>query len=84
MRGPEILGKYIGQSEQGVRDLFNRAAAVAPCILFFDEFDALAPVRGSDGTGVTDRVVNQLLTFLDGVESRGADFRSVTYDLMSE
>jgi peroxin-1 len=51
-----------------VRELFARAAASAPSILFFDELDALAPRRGSDHTGVTDRVVNQLLTFLDGVE----------------
>jgi peroxin-1 len=51
-----------------VRELFARASAVAPSILFLDELDALAPRRGSDHTGVTDRVVNQLLTFLDGVE----------------
>ena len=43
--------------------------AAAPCILFFDEFDSIAPKRGSDNAGVTDRVVNQMLTFLDGVES---------------
>jgi peroxin-1 len=71
VKGPEILNKYIGQSEQGVRDLFARANAAAPCIIFFDEFEAAAPRRGSEGTGVKDRVVNQLLTFLDGVESRG-------------
>ena len=46
----------------------RRAAAAAPCVLFFDEFDAIAPQRGHDSTGVTDRVVNQLLTELDGVE----------------
>lgn len=46
----------------------RRAAAAAPCVLFFDEFDAIAPRRGHDSTGVTDRVVNQLLTELDGVE----------------
>jgi len=70
VKGPELLGKYIGASEQAVRDLFARGAAAAPCIVFFDEFDAVAPRRGNDSTGVTDRVVNQLLTFLDGVESR--------------
>ncbi len=48
--------------------LSRRAAAAAPCVLFFDEFDAIAPQRGHDSTGVTDRVVNQLLTELDGVE----------------
>lgn len=68
IKGPELLSKYIGASEQGVRDVFQRAQAAKPCILFFDEFDALAPRRGHDSTGVTDRVVNQLLTELDGVE----------------
>ncbi|CAL8296525.1 unnamed protein product [Lota lota] len=68
IKGPELLSKYIGASEQGVRDVFQRAQAAAPCILFFDEFDSLAPRRGHDSTGVTDRVVNQLLTQLDGVE----------------
>lgn len=51
-----------------MRDVFQRAAAAAPAVLFFDEFDAIAPQRGHDNTGVTDRVVNQLLTELDGVE----------------
>ncbi|XP_038050975.1 peroxisome biogenesis factor 1-like isoform X2 [Patiria miniata] len=68
IKGPELLSKYIGASEQAVRDLFNRAQSARPCILFFDEFDSLAPRRGHDSTGVTDRVVNQLLTQLDGVE----------------
>ena len=68
IKGPELLSKYIGASEANVRDLFQRAQAVKPCILFFDEFDSLAPKRGHDSTGVTDRVVNQLLTQLDGVE----------------
>ena len=67
-KGPEVLDKFIGASEAKVRALFQRAAAVAPSILFLDEMDALAPRRGSDHTGVTDRVVNQILTFLDGVE----------------
>jgi peroxin-1 len=71
-RGPELLDRYIGGSEAKVRDLFSRAFLAAPCILFLDEFDALAPKRGSDSTGVTDRVVNQLLTFLDGVEDMSA------------
>ncbi|XP_043923611.1 peroxisome biogenesis factor 1 [Protopterus annectens] len=68
IKGPELLSKYIGASEQAVRDVFTRAQAARPCILFFDEFDSLAPRRGHDNTGVTDRVVNQLLTQLDGVE----------------
>uniref|UniRef100_A0A669R4J0 Peroxisomal ATPase PEX1 n=1 Tax=Phasianus colchicus TaxID=9054 RepID=A0A669R4J0_PHACC len=68
VKGPELLSKYIGASEQAVRDIFNRAQAAKPCIVFFDEFDSIAPRRGHDNTGVTDRVVNQLLTQLDGVE----------------
>eukprot|EP00026_Physarum_polycephalum_P000498 Phypoly_transcript_00499.p1 GENE.Phypoly_transcript_00499~~Phypoly_transcript_00499.p1 ORF type:complete len:1191 (-),score=146.73 Phypoly_transcript_00499:406-3978(-) len=68
VKGPELLNKYIGASEQGVRDLFARAASAAPCVVFFDEFESLAPRRGHDSTGVTDRIVNQLLTQLDGVE----------------
>ncbi|XP_050398132.1 peroxisomal ATPase PEX1 [Patella vulgata] len=68
IKGPEVLSKYIGASEQAVRDLFVRAQSAKPCILFFDEFDSMAPRRGHDNTGVTDRVVNQLLTQLDGVE----------------
>ncbi|CAR29261.1 ZYRO0G04510p [Zygosaccharomyces rouxii] len=68
VKGPEILDKYIGASEQNVRELFERAQSVKPCILFFDEFDSIAPKRGHDSTGVTDRIVNQLLTQMDGVE----------------
>ena len=75
VKGPEMLDKYIGASEAKVRQLFQNACAASPCILFFDDFDALAPKRGSDNTGVTDRVVNQLLTLLDGVESFGDDIR---------
>lgn len=68
VKGPEILNKYIGASEKSIRDLFDRAEAAKPCILFFDEFDSIAPKRGHDSTGVTDRVVNQLLTQMDGAE----------------
>ncbi|KAJ1925215.1 Peroxisome biosynthesis protein pex1, partial [Tieghemiomyces parasiticus] len=68
VKGPEILNKYIGASEQAVRDLFKRASAARPCVLFFDELDAVAPRRGHDNTGVTDRVVNQFLTEMDGAE----------------
>ncbi|PVZ99826.1 hypothetical protein BB558_004138 [Smittium angustum] len=68
VKGPELLNKYIGQSEQSVRDLFSRAKAAKPCVLFFDEFDSIAPRRGHDNTGVTDRVVNQFLTEMDGAE----------------
>eukprot|EP00871_Galdieria_phlegrea_P001311 jgi/Galph1/2180/GphlegSOOS_G846.1 len=68
VKGPELLNKYIGASEAAVRDCFRRAASLAPCILFFDEFESLAPQRGNDSTGVSDRVVNSLLAELDGVE----------------
>ena len=70
IKGPELLSKYIGESEQGVRELFARARHAAPCVIFLDEIDALAPKRGFDGRSpVTDRVVSQLLTELDGVEA---------------
>jgi peroxin-1 len=68
VKGPELFSKYIGESEAGVRSLFNRARAAAPCVVFLDELDAIAPKRGSDSAGAADRVVNQLLTELDGVD----------------
>ena len=69
VRGPELLDKYIGSSEKAVRSLFERAKSIGrPCLIFFDEFESLGARRGQDTTGVTDRVVNQLLTFLDGAE----------------
>lgn len=65
-----MLNKYIGASEKAVRELFERARSSGkPCIIFFDEFEALAPRRGKDNTGVTDRVVNQLLTLIDGADA---------------
>lgn len=69
IRGPELLSKYYGESEASLRELFRRAEAAAPCALFFDEFDSLAPKRGGTDGGVTDRMVNQFLTLLDGVDS---------------
>ncbi|KAJ4483721.1 P-loop containing nucleoside triphosphate hydrolase protein [Lentinula aciculospora] len=68
IKGPEILNKYIGASEKTVRDIFERASSAKPCVLFFDEFDSIVPKRGHDSTGVTDRVVNQMLTQMDGAE----------------
>lgn len=68
VKGPELMGKYVGQSEAEVRRVFERATACSPCVLLFDEFDALAPNRGGWDAGVTDRVVNTLLTCMDGVE----------------
>ena len=68
VKGPEILDKYIGASEAAIRDVFKRAEVASPCLVFFDEFESVGGKRGKDTTGVGDRVVNQLLTFLDGVE----------------
>lgn len=69
VKGAELLSKYVGESEQAVREVFKKAKQVAPCIVFFDEIDALAPPRReSDGTRVSERVVSQLLTEMDGVE----------------
>lgn len=61
--------------------IFFRAIQARPCVLFFDEFDALAPRRGHDSTGVTDRVVNQLLTALDGVDTPGSGGKHLIYYL---
>ncbi|GAA4916076.1 transitional endoplasmic reticulum ATPase [Stackebrandtia albiflava] len=70
VKGAELLSKWVGESESGVRDLFRRARQAAPTLVFFDELDALAPVRGQDSSGGTsDRVVAALLTELDGIES---------------
>jgi ribosome biogenesis ATPase len=60
IKGPELLNKYVGESERAVRQLFSRARAAAPCVLFFDEMDALAPRRGSDTNQSAERVVNQV------------------------
>ncbi|CAF0986589.1 unnamed protein product [Brachionus calyciflorus] len=70
VKGPELLDMYVGQSEQNVRNLFEKARVNSPCILFFDELDSLAPVRGraGDSGGVMDRVVSQLLTEIDGLD----------------
>ncbi|KAI6191380.1 Peroxin-1 [Aphelenchoides bicaudatus] len=69
VKGPELLSKYIGASEENVRKTFERARQSKPSLIIFDEFDSLVPKRGHDNTGVTDRVVNQFLTELDGVDS---------------
>jgi len=69
IKGPELLSKWVGESEKGVRETFRRARQAAPCIIFFDEIDAIAPQRGSDANShVTERVISQLLTELDGLE----------------
>ncbi len=70
IKGPEVLSKWVGESERAIRVIFRRARQAAPCIIFFDEIDAIAPKRGLriDTSGVTDRIVNQLLTEMDGIE----------------
>jgi len=70
IKGPEVLSKWVGESEKAVRELFKKARQVAPTIVFLDELDAIAPKRGTyAGSHVTDSVVNQLLTSIDGLES---------------
>src|SRR3989475_1842356 len=70
IKGPEVMSKWVGESEKAVRMIFKKAKQVAPCIVFLDELDAIAHVRGFDtDSGVSERVVNQLLTSMDGLES---------------
>ena len=68
IKGPELLSKYVGDSERAVRDLFRKARQAAPCILFFDEIDAVAAARGHGQDPVAERVLAQLLTEMDGIE----------------
>ena len=70
VKGPQLLSMWVGESERGVREMFRKGRQAAPCVLFFDELDALAPRRGGGDAGgqVTERVVSQLLTELDGIE----------------
>ncbi|KAM4861318.1 nuclear valosin-containing protein-like [Thomomys bottae] len=70
VKGPELLNMYVGESERAVRQVFQRAKNSAPCVIFFDEVDALCPRRSDRETGASVRVVNQLLTEMDGLESR--------------
>ena len=69
-KGPELLSKWVGESEKGVREIFRKARQAAPCIIFFDEVDSLVPKRGSGDSGshVTENVVSQILTEIDGLE----------------
>ena len=69
VKGPELLSKWVGESEKGIREVYKKARQAAPCIVFLDEIDALAPQRGDGGGNhVTERVVSQLLTELDGIQ----------------
>ncbi|KAG9083961.1 hypothetical protein FS749_005603 [Ceratobasidium sp. UAMH 11750] len=72
VKGPELLNKYVGESERAVRQVFTRARASAPCVVFFDELDALVPRRDDSLSESSARVVNTLLTELDGLTARGA------------
>jgi transitional endoplasmic reticulum ATPase len=76
VKGPELMSKWVGESEKGIREMFRRAKQAAPCVIFFDEIDSIAPIRagaggmeGGEGTGGTNtRIMSQLLTELDGIE----------------
>lgn len=71
IKGPELLSKWVGESEKGIREVFRRAKQAAPCIVFFDEIDAIASRRGTEMDGqVANRVIAQLLTEMDGIEGR--------------
>src|SRR5256884_311359 len=70
VKGPELMSKWVGESERGIREIFRRARQAAPCVVFFDEIDSIAPTRGMGGDSmVTERVVSQLLTELDGIQA---------------
>ena len=69
IKGPELISKWVGESEKGIREVFRKARQAAPCVVFFDELDAIAPHRGSEGDAhVTERVISQMLTEMDGLE----------------
>src|SRR5918998_298687 len=70
IKGPELLSKWVGESEKGIREIFRKARQAAPCIIFFDELEAIAPTRGGDhgDSHVTERVISQFLTEMDGLE----------------
>ena len=81
VKGPELMSKWVGESEKGIREIFRRAKQAAPCVVFFDEIDSIAPIRGGGGVGgggeggegvgvggINTRIMSQLLTELDGIE----------------
>lgn len=69
VKGPALLSKWVGESEKGVREIFHKARMAHPCIVFFDEIDSMAPARGSGSSDVTERVLSQMLTEMDGIEA---------------
>ncbi|KUH33235.1 AAA family ATPase [Thermococcus celericrescens] len=68
IKGPEVLSKWVGESEKNIREIFRKARQAAPTVIFIDEIDAIAPRRGTDVNHVTDRLINQLLTEMDGIQ----------------
>ena len=68
VKGPALMSKWVGESEKGVREIFHKARMAHPCIVFFDEIDAMAPARGGGSSDVTERVLSQMLTEMDGIE----------------
>lgn len=81
VKGPELLDMYVGESEANLRQVFSSARTVAPCILFFDELDSLAPARGKSGDagGVMDRIVSQFLIEMDVIANDAAATNSDAY-----
>ncbi|MGH9952602.1 MAG: ATP-binding protein, partial [Nitrososphaeraceae archaeon] len=70
VKGPELMSRWVGESEKGIRDIFRKARQASPCVIFFDEIDSIAPVRSLEGAGYasTERMMSQLLTEMDGVQ----------------
>jgi len=69
IKGPELLSKWVGESERGIREIFRKAKQASPCIIFFDEIDSIVPKRSiSSSSNVTEKVVSQILTEIDGLE----------------
>jgi transitional endoplasmic reticulum ATPase len=74
IKGPEIRSKWFGESEQRIRSVFAKARESAPCVIFFDEVDAVVPARGRDSQGLTDPIVNQVLAEMDGIQTAASVF----------
>ncbi|MGH9984975.1 MAG: CDC48 family AAA ATPase, partial [Nitrososphaeraceae archaeon] len=69
VKGPELLSKWVGESEKGIREIFRKARQASPCVIFFDEIDSIAPIRGMEGVHAsTERMMSQLLTEMDGIQ----------------
>jgi transitional endoplasmic reticulum ATPase len=67
VKGPELVSKWVGESERGIREIFRRARQAAPCVIFLDEMESIVPTRGREGGGGTERIVSQILTEIDGI-----------------